>query len=246
MPYHVAILLRRYVKLLLAGRKTVESRLTKSPRAPFGLIEAGQRIFFKASSGPFMATAVAHEVASLDDLSPRRVDELQRQFNDAVCGDDDYWAMRRDCRYATFVSLREVQAVSRGPTIKPSRGPAWFCLDGNDAATAPPAVPTCFEVTLTAGAIRNQYLRIGRRTHAFPAKHYGGERAGDAGAPITLELPGGEQLVSDLTPTGMLRRRGFGVVFAAHRVEPGDRARFVELAPDRYCVTFHPPLPSLV
>lgn len=244
MPFHVAILLRRYIKLLLTGRKTVESRLTKSPRAPFGLIEAGQRVFFKASSGPFMATAVAHEVASFDDLSPRRVTELQRQFNDAVCGDDDYWAMRRDCRYATFVSLREVQPVSRGPTLAPSRGPAWFCLDGE--SPAPPDVPACFEVTLTAGAIRNQYLRIGRRTHTFAAKHYGGETGGEPGAPITLELPGGEQLVTDLTPTGMLRRRGLGGLFAAHRVSPGDRARFVEIATGRYRVTFHPPLPSLV
>ena len=31
MPVHIAILMRPYLKLILEGRKTVESRLTKGP-----------------------------------------------------------------------------------------------------------------------------------------------------------------------------------------------------------------------
>ena len=66
MPVHVAILMRRYLDLVLAGRKTIESRLTRTSRAPYEQIHAGERIYFKVSAGPFMATAVVYAVTCFD------------------------------------------------------------------------------------------------------------------------------------------------------------------------------------
>src|SRR5690606_5364590 len=103
--------LRPYIRMMLDGRKTVESRLTRMNRAPFRAIEAGDRIYFKASSGPFMATAVADAVAFYDELNPAAIAKLKQRYNDRVCGDDAYWQWKRTSRYATFVELREVQAT---------------------------------------------------------------------------------------------------------------------------------------
>ncbi len=68
MAQHVAILYKRYIDLILAGRKTVESRLTKGLIEPYGRIEPGDRIWFKVTSGPFMATAIADAVAFHEGL----------------------------------------------------------------------------------------------------------------------------------------------------------------------------------
>ncbi len=226
MSIHVAILLKRYIRLILEGRKTIESRLTRTARAPYRAIEPGERIYFKASSGPYMATAVADKVVCYDRLTPVDVEKFRNRFNDRVCGDADYWQWKRDSRYATFVLLREVQAMDVGPRMAPSRGLAWFVLPD----TAGPAV---FDVPLTDGAIRNGYLRIPRKVHAFPQPCYGGATATQAGEPIELLLPDGGTIATDLVGN-MLRWRGWREVYRAHDLQPGDAMRFIELSPRRY------------
>ena len=55
---HLVILKKPYLEAILSGRKTIESRFTKTKRPPFGQIEAGDRLFLKLSSGPVCGTAV--------------------------------------------------------------------------------------------------------------------------------------------------------------------------------------------
>lgn len=42
---HVAILKPNYIRDILAGTKTVESRLTKTNQPPHGRVETGERLF---------------------------------------------------------------------------------------------------------------------------------------------------------------------------------------------------------
>ncbi len=125
---HVAILLGRNARLIVQGRKTVECRLTQTARAPFGKVERGDRIYFKCTSGPFVASARAGAVECVDDLSERALARLYGKYNDRVCGDEAYWSSKRKSRYGTFIELLDVEAVSDGPAMPRSRGCAWFVL----------------------------------------------------------------------------------------------------------------------
>jgi hypothetical protein len=70
---HIAVLIQPYLDFILQGKKTVESRLTMQARDPFDNIEKGERIYFKQSSGPYRATAIADQVLFEDNLTPRRI-----------------------------------------------------------------------------------------------------------------------------------------------------------------------------
>ena len=231
MSVHVAILLRPYIRLILSGRKTIESRLTRTSRAPYRAIEPGERIFFKASSGPYMATAVADAIEFHDKLTPGKVHDLRRRLNDRVCGDGRFWRFKRDSRYATFITLRDVEPTDAGPKMPPSQGLAWFVLDDG-------AGPAVFDVPLTAGAIRNGYVRVPPAVHRFAADAYGGRTQQQAGRPIELVLPGDDVQKTDLTDTAMLRWRGWGRYYRDHDVAAGDVVRFVQLGRRRYRVRF--------
>jgi len=229
MPIHVAILLPRYIRLILDGRKTVESRLTRSAKVPFRRIEPGEHIYFKASGGPYMATALADKVRFIDNLTPDKVAQLKTRYNDRVRGDDAYWHSKRDSRYATFILLKKVQPITRGPDMPPSPGPAWFVLD--DAAA-----PRIVEVTLTAGAIRNGYLRVPRKVHAFPEAAYSAN--GETARKLTLQLPDGDSIQSDLVCGGMIRWRGWKSLYLAHQLTEGDIIQFHPRAGGTYRVQF--------
>lgn len=114
---HVAILHRRYLDLILLGVKTVESRLLRTRRTPYGMVRTGERVYFKESGGPFRATAVAGRVVHLGALTPADVRRLARQFEGEIRGGAAYWRSKSTARVATLVWLTQVRPIAFGPGV---------------------------------------------------------------------------------------------------------------------------------
>ena len=240
---HVAILMRPYVEMILSGRKTIESRLTKTSRAPYGVIERGERIYFKQSGGPFRATAVVDEVLCVDGLTPRHVRRLKKIYNSGICGDDQFWEWKRDSNYVSLIWLREVEEISYGPEVKPQRGIAWLTLD-DEMDVYPECVADNGEmlpygeiedrcsglpivIVLTAGNIRNSHVRVPSKVRQlFPKWAFGGAtKLEQAGRLLTLELENGPTVVTDIvSDKGIFRSRGcWREWFDMCGAEAGDR-----------------------
>ena len=219
MSIHVAILKRPYLKLILDGKKTIESRLTRNSPPPFDTINTGERIFLKASSGPFMATALAGRIEQYRDLQPSGILRLRVKYDRDVCGNDEYWDMKRDSRFAVFVELRQVEPIEVGP-VYPKSMRAWHVVDE--------ALSPLMEIRLTDGAIRNRYLSLPQSSKRMRER------------PLTLHMPDGQDIrtgFADGKP--MLQWRGLGPYYDRHQVSPGDTVRLVALGRGRYRVTFH-------
>ncbi len=129
---HIAILHKRYLDAILSGDKTIESRLSRIRTEPFGRVKAGERIYFKQSSGPFRATAIVRSVKSYDDLTPARVRTMRRDHNDGILGDGPYWSAKSRATCATLMWLDEVEPIEFGPDLSGVQSPgsrrAWFVL----------------------------------------------------------------------------------------------------------------------
>jgi hypothetical protein len=226
MAEHVAILHQQYVRLILAGRKTVESRLTVRPLAPFSKVEPGERIYFKVTSGPYQATAIADQIDQRDNLTPAIIEQLYRRYNDAVCGEEAYWQMKRNAKFATFITLRDVQPCTRGPALPKSQGLAWFVVP----SVPTPASAAIIEAPLTDGGIRNGYVRL----------RDGSALAGECDG-ITLVLPDGSEVGTDIRDDRMIRWRGWRPWFAAAGARAGDLVAFTALGRHRYAVAIMRP-----
>jgi len=225
MGVHVAILKRPYLHLVLDGRKTVESRLSRSAVPPYGQVHEGDRIYLKASGGPFMAVARAGWIESHEALTPARIDRLRKRHNNQVRGDTAYWAMKRQAQYATFIELRDVRPINAGPAFKPSPYRAWFVLaDDADAALRSGGDQRSVQVALTAGAVRNRYVPIKGHVDFFPT--------GD----FTLALPDGRMVRTSVYQRQRIRWRGWGRYFDSHGLGAGDAVRFVAAGRGRYRV----------
>lgn len=220
MPIHVAILKRQYADLILAGRKTIESRLTRTIQPPYDAIVPGERIFIKVSAGRFVAIAVAGRVDQHRDLTPGDIDGLRKRYDKAVCGDSEYWHMKRDSRYAVFIELKQVEPVEVGPAY-PKSLRAWHVVADK--------LDPVMDVKLTAGAIRNRYVSLP------------GSSTGMREDPLTLLMPDGQTIATGFADgKPRLRWRGWGDYYQANQLAPGDTVRFVALGTRRYRVTFIP------
>jgi ASC-1-like (ASCH) protein len=109
--YHLVILKKPYLDLILSGRKTIELRLTRARYVPGPRAAAGDRLFLKASGGPVCAVATAAEVRYYEDLTPERIAGIRREYNEKIGGGDDVWQSMMDCRSGFLVWLRDVRIV---------------------------------------------------------------------------------------------------------------------------------------
>jgi len=130
---HIAVVHRRYLQALLSGAKTIESRLSRTRRPPYGCVSPGDQIYFKTPGGPVAAVADVADVQCHSDLTPTRIGALKRDLNGQVLADDAYWESKTDARYATFLWLGRVRPIenpSDSHTEAPAmNGRAWICLN---------------------------------------------------------------------------------------------------------------------
>jgi len=219
MAVHVAILKPPYVRAILRGEKTVECRLSRKPVPPFGKVQAGERLFIKHAGGSFAATALVERVDEFSGLTPYDVDRLRAEYDGAIRGDAEYWQKKRGCRFGSLIHLRAVEPLDVGPPYAKSPYKGWFVLDDTRSPL--------WELPLTAGALRNSYLRL---PGASPAMRQHG---------FVLELPDGATIDTRLKHGSLVQWRGWRRYYQRHGLEPGDRVRLVATAPGRYRVTFH-------
>jgi len=109
---HLVILKKPYLDAILAGRKTVESRLLKTRRAPVGCVQAGDRLFLKLSCGPVCGVAIAQKVLNFSEVSPEKISRLSERYNKYILAGQQYWRDRASCKYAVLVWLVGVRAIS--------------------------------------------------------------------------------------------------------------------------------------
>jgi ASC-1-like (ASCH) protein len=112
MNYHLAILKKPYLDAILAGRKTVESRFYQTRHKWLSQISAGDKLFLKASSGPVMATATVASVKRFENLTARQIAKLQRQYNQQIAGNEQYWKDKMNSRFGVLVWLKDVQPIA--------------------------------------------------------------------------------------------------------------------------------------
>ena len=125
MTEHLAILKKKYLDLILSGQKKIECRLTKIACPPFEQVAPNDQIQLKESSGPLRAQAVVKKVRYLRNLTPADLDQLRRDYNDLILGNDQFWTTKKNSRYCSLIWLKNVQAIP--PTrIKRTGLQAWI------------------------------------------------------------------------------------------------------------------------
>ena len=249
--------MKAYLDMVLAGTKTVECRLTRDARDPYERIEPGERIYFKQSAGPYRAMAVAEHVLFEAELTPRRVEQLKRDYNELISGEAAFWRSKRDARFATLIWLSAVEPVHAGPAVRPLQGVAWLCLQEEpawrrvDGTQEPPpgrrssisrssrnhVVNGTISVRITQGNLRNNTLYLTACADRFPSWAFGGPTRSTAGRPLRLILHDGPTVNTDIVgPRRMLRTRVWGRWFREHGAKAGDLVVFTPADESTYFV----------
>ena len=126
---HLMIVPPRSVPDLLSGRRSVEPRLGRDRRAPYGRVCPGDEVFIMATGGTIFGVCTVERVDEFEGLEPADIDRLRDAYEPRANAGADFWASKQDACFATMVwlgAIRPVRDASRVPQdlIAPSRH-AW-------------------------------------------------------------------------------------------------------------------------
>ncbi|MFH1649544.1 MAG: ASCH domain-containing protein [Candidatus Woesearchaeota archaeon] len=134
---HLAIMKKAW-KLtgkILTGQKTIESRWYVTRRAPWNIIQEGEKVYFKDSGEPVTIVAEVEKVLQFSELTPRKVRRILEEYGPgdgiAINDLDKYYNMFKDKRYCILVFLRKPRKVEPFKIDKSGFGnmAAWICVD---------------------------------------------------------------------------------------------------------------------
>ena len=109
---HVVVMHEPFLSLVIAGRKTVESRFSVTRRAPYRCVEPGDLMLLKKAGGPVVGFSTAGECQFLE-LTPAVLQRLRGSYARLLCVEDPaFWSSKERCRFATLVWLRDVTPLA--------------------------------------------------------------------------------------------------------------------------------------
>jgi hypothetical protein len=108
---HLAILVEPYLRYVLEGKKTVESRFTAVRCAPFRQVCIGDVLLLKKASGPVVGICEVSQVWFYE-LDPSSWQKVRSAFTKELCAQDpSFWRDRRDAAFATLMQVDRVTPI---------------------------------------------------------------------------------------------------------------------------------------
>ncbi|WP_322354277.1 ASCH domain-containing protein [Dehalococcoides sp.] len=127
---HLAIFVEPYLKFILEGKKTVESRFSSNRCAPYQKVQVGDILLLKRSSGPIVGLC---EVSSVwfYKLDPESWENIKKEFAKDLCVQDpNFWENRKHALYATLMRIQNVLSIAPANISKYDRR-GWVLLTAN-------------------------------------------------------------------------------------------------------------------
>ena len=133
VTHHLVILKPQYLRLVLDGTKTLECRLSRTRRLPFGAVRPGDTLWLKRSAGPIVAKARAESVESIELNGARSLEMIESRYRDELGVAAAFFRERAGARFVTLIRFDRVRRIPALRIHKRDRH-AWVILPGPPTA----------------------------------------------------------------------------------------------------------------
>jgi hypothetical protein len=123
---HLAVFQEPYLRYIIDGSKTIESRFSRNTCAPYGRVDTGDILLLKRSGGPVEALCRAAD-AWFYQLEPSSWSEIRHRFGKSLRVSDEFLLSRAQACFATLIRIDEVYPVSPVSVNKRDRR-GWVVL----------------------------------------------------------------------------------------------------------------------
>ncbi len=133
--HHLAILdkKRKLLEKIISGEKSIESRWYKLKKTPYGMIKAGDTVYFKDSGDSVRVKATVHKVLFFSDMTREKYKEIIDTYGNTICLENknvEYY-LKQKYNYITLIFLKNVQEIQPFEIDKTGYGmmAAWITIE---------------------------------------------------------------------------------------------------------------------
>ena len=88
---HLAIFQQPFLELILAGKKTIESRFSQKKISPYGQINVGDVVLMKKSGGNVLGEFTVKNVLEFEKISRTKLQEIKEKYSKEICSEADQY-----------------------------------------------------------------------------------------------------------------------------------------------------------
>lgn len=118
---HLAIFKGDGGKLILTGKKTIESRFSKRANPPFRQVSSGDLVYIKPSGKDVIGQFKVKKVIFYDGLEIGDLRELKEKYGEGLAVGEDYWDSKLASRYGTLIFIGESSQFLTAPIKIPKK-----------------------------------------------------------------------------------------------------------------------------
>lgn len=108
---HLAVCVEPFLRYILNGQKTIESRFSAMRCAPYQRVKIGDVVLLKRAGGPVVGICQIASVRfyQLEEDSWREI----KTFASEICAEDPtFWQAREDASFATLMRIKNVKTIN--------------------------------------------------------------------------------------------------------------------------------------
>jgi len=114
---------------ILIGKKSIESRFSRSKIVPFGVVSSGDLIYIKPSGADIIGQFKVKKVIFYDGLGASEIKEIREKYDKELAVDGNYWEGKINCRYGTLIFVGESSRFITSPIkLKKKDQRGWVVL----------------------------------------------------------------------------------------------------------------------
>jgi hypothetical protein len=130
---HLAIFNEPYLRYVLEGTKTIESRFSINRCPPYRRVSRGDLLLLKRAGGPVVGICAVGAV-QFYNLDPASWQHIRRDYTTALCAQDpEFWSAREAAAYATLMQVSNPCNIPPFDFPKRDRR-GWVVLQNSGAA----------------------------------------------------------------------------------------------------------------
>ena len=123
---HIVILKKKYLDLILEGKKTIESRWSMNKRVPYNKIKIGDTLYLK-ETGKDVTFKVNVKDVKFYELNEDVVDEILDKYGDDICINKENKESYNK-KYCTLIWIDNIKEIEPFK-VKKSYGSGWIVLE---------------------------------------------------------------------------------------------------------------------
>lgn len=127
---HIAKFNRVDVERILAGKKNIESRFSKSKIAPFGAISTGDLVYIKALGGEIIGQFRVKKVIFFEGFNKEDLVDIKVRYGKELNTDEAYWKGKEDAQFLTLIFIGNSARFITSPIKVPKKDlRGWVVLN---------------------------------------------------------------------------------------------------------------------